>query len=239
MTVQRQFHNTSPTVSDGRGLFENLGAALAIGVLLITKPLTYRFYQNWGATDAEAQRALPGDDLVPRYRSQFTRALTIHAPPSAVWPWLVQLGQERGGLYSYERLENLAGCQMRNADRIVPEFQSIHIGDTVRLGPKGYPLFRIAQIEPERLLAWAAADPKTEQVVAYTDPMPADYNCSNWVFVLEAIEARTTRLLMRSRLDYNPPTLARRLLWGATDVIGFVMMRKMMLGIKAHAEASA
>jgi len=78
--------------------------------------------RSWRATPAETKRALPGDELVPEPRIQITHAVTIAAPVERVWPWLAQIGQDRGGFYSYEWLENLAGCEMRNADRVHPEW---------------------------------------------------------------------------------------------------------------------
>jgi len=94
---------------------------------------------RWGTTREEAGRALPGDELVARPRYQQTHAVTIQAPPARVWPWLAQLGQGRGGLYSYDWLENRFGCDLRSADRIRPEWQRLEAGDTVRLVPEDFP----------------------------------------------------------------------------------------------------
>ena len=82
--------------------------------------------------------ALPGDELVGRPAVQTTEGVWVDAPASAVWPWLVQMGQDRGGLYSYQTLENLAGLHYRNADRIHPEWQHLAPGDAIRLVPKGW-----------------------------------------------------------------------------------------------------
>ena len=92
---------------------------------------------RWGATDAEVSAVLPGDGIVPRPRYQQTHAITIGVPPDRVWPWLVQLGHGFGrGLYSYERLERLIGCDIHNGERIVPEWQHLAVGDDVRLLPR-------------------------------------------------------------------------------------------------------
>jgi hypothetical protein len=125
-------------MSSGKGFLENIGGAFAIASALIFSPLIREWYNRWGATDKEVSRSLPGDELVPNPQLVSTRAITINACPEDIWPWLMQLGQQRGGLYSYELLENLARCDMRNADRIIPEFQPLKIGDEVRLGPQGY-----------------------------------------------------------------------------------------------------
>src|SRR6476469_8101926 len=97
-----------------------------------------RYYRNWGTTKEESVTYLPGDELLDQPAIRTTEAVWINAPASAVWPWLVQMGQDRGGLYSYETLENFFGLQYHNADRIHPEWQRLAPGDLVRLAPKGW-----------------------------------------------------------------------------------------------------
>src|SRR5207248_2313440 len=106
-----------------------LGAILPWVYLLTVRP----WHHRWGATSEVNTKQLPGDELVPQPEIQSTRAITVNAPAEEVWPWLAQVGQDRGGFYSYEWLENLAGCQMRNADRIHPEWQHREVGETVLL----------------------------------------------------------------------------------------------------------
>jgi hypothetical protein len=101
---------------------EGLGA-VAVAATIVSSPLTRSRYSKWGASADEVEMSLPGDEFVPNPVLVSTRAITIQAPVSSVWPWLVQMGQGRGGLYSYERLENMVGCDMHNADRIIPEHQ--------------------------------------------------------------------------------------------------------------------
>ena len=93
---------------------------------------------NWGSTAAERQMALPGDDLNPDRTGQSTQALTINAPSDVVWQWLVQIGQDRAGFYSYTWLENLIGADIHNADEIHPEWQHLAVGDGWRLVPPDY-----------------------------------------------------------------------------------------------------
>src|SRR5512139_232001 len=111
-----------------------LGFAGTLGVLYAAR----RFYRNWGTTKEECRMRLAGDELVDGPVLQTTEAVWVDAPASAVWPWLIQIGQDRGGLYTYEALENFAGLDYRNADRIHPEWQHLAPGDTVRLVPKGW-----------------------------------------------------------------------------------------------------
>jgi hypothetical protein len=201
---------------------EEIIGALAIAGSIVTSPLTRPWYSTWGATKTEVSMPLPGDDQVPSPVLLSTRAITIQAPVSEVWPWLVQMGQGRGGLYTYERLENLAGCEMRNTDRILPEHQRIEVGDKVRLVPEGRePYFVVSAIEPDRALILAGDDPPT-----------------TWAFILESNNDNTTRLIVRWRQDYEP-TPANVIGWRlVTDPITFVMERKMLQGIKARVESS-
>ena len=110
---------------------------LALGALVLVAGVLYvvvarPLINQWGATDQEHQATWPGDHLVGQPGYVWTSAITIQAPAAQVWPWLVQLGQGRGGLYSYDWLENLVGCDVHSTDRILPEFQTpLQVGDRV------------------------------------------------------------------------------------------------------------
>jgi hypothetical protein len=201
---------------------EGFGAA-AIAVSILISPLLRPWYGKWGTTEIEVTKSLPGDEFVADPVLESTRAITVQAPAAAIWPWLVQMGQGRGGLYSYQRLENLVGCAMHNADRIIPEHQHIEVGDKVRLVPEGRgPFFVVSAIEPGRTLILGGDDPPT-----------------TWAFILEPIDENTTRLIIRFRQDYER-SFGNVLAWRMfTDPISFWMERKMLQGIKARAEASA
>ncbi|MCP4166327.1 MAG: SRPBCC family protein [Chloroflexi bacterium] len=201
---------------------EGLGA-LAIAGSIVTSPLLRPWYSKWGASAEEVIRPLPGDELVLNPVLESTRAITIQAPAAGVWPWLVQMGQGRGGLYSYERLENLGGCDMHNADRVIPEYQHLEVGDKVRIVPEGRePYFVVSATEPGRAIILSGDDPPT-----------------TWAFTLEPIGDRSTRLIIRWRQEYEP-NFANVLGWRVfVDPITFVMERKMMQGIKVRAEAAA
>ena len=108
-------------------IFEDLLGAVQVGSTLILSPVLRPWYNRWGATEADVARSLPGDELVPAPMLGYTRAITIQAPVEQVWPWLAQMGQGRGGLYSYDRLENLAGCKIHSVDHILPELQNPHL----------------------------------------------------------------------------------------------------------------
>ncbi|MCZ7525628.1 MAG: hypothetical protein M5U14_04105 [Acidimicrobiia bacterium] len=137
-----------------------VGGAQIVGVLLAA-PVLRRWYNRWGATPEELTRHLPGDELVLDPKLGYTRVVTIDAPPSDVWPWLVQLGQGRGGFYSFDVLENLIGCRIHSTDRILPEHQHLERGDLVRSGPERYPCWEVLEVEPPHHLVLMGADPDT------------------------------------------------------------------------------
>lgn len=199
---------------------ESLGAVAIAGTILAS-PFLRPWYSRWGATEAEVKKRLPGDEQVPQPNLESTRAITIQASMVRVWPWLVQMGQGRGGLYSYERLENLVGCGMHNADRIIPDHQHLAVGDKVRLSQdENTPYFVVTAIEPGRAIILGGDDPPT-----------------SWGFILEPIDEASTRLISRFRQNFEP-TPGNILAWRVfTDPITFVMERKMLQGIKARAEA--
>lgn len=179
------------------------GTAASIAYALVVHP----WLMSWGARDSDRTQELPGDEFVPEAGMQATRAVTIDAPVEDVWPWLAQIGQDRAGFYSYEWLENLAGCRMRNADEIRSEWQERTVGETVKLHwASGLELTRF---EPNRLFA-----------------------LGGWYLVLNEDHGRT-RLIARSRFPRGRATLAYGLL---LELPHFIMERKMLLSIKERAE---
>ena len=219
-------------------VLDNAGGALLILGTIILRPIVRRHYSRWGATDAEVNRTLPGDE---RVRSLVTTnaAITIKAKAADVWPWIAQFGQERGGMYSYELLENLIGCKMRNADYINPAWE-MNVGDLMRMGPPGYPVDQVIGLERGRWLLMAGADPKTGQVPPLPQPGQSNYVNATWLLYLDEQPDGTTRLISRNRLDYAPQTFGLKLVWEVfTDPIGCVMSRKMLLTIKRLVEKKA
>ena len=201
---------------------EEVIGALAIGLTILTSPVLRPWYSKWGATEAEVSGSLPGDEVVAKPVLTTTRAITIHAPAETIWPWLVQIGQGRGGWYSYERLENVVGCEMDNADHILPEHQQLAVGDKVRLVPEGRgPFFLVTAIEPGRAIILGGNDPPT-----------------TWSFVLDPLADHSTRLIIRFRQDFERTT-ANVVSWRVfTEPINFWMERKMLQGIKSRVENS-
>ena len=181
---------------------------------------------RWGATDQGCEMALSGDELIVRADLTATRAITVRAAAAEVWPWIAQLGQGRGGFYSYDLLENLLGCDIHSADRIAPEWQHVAVGNEIRLAPK-VPLI-VTTSEPGRALVLRGGVPMGE-----TAP-PYDFT---WSFVLRDQPDRTTRLLVRERYEY-----LRSWTWllvEPVEAVSFLMTQKMLRGIRDRAERLA
>lgn len=209
----------------------------SIMVLSLVTPFLNRRRRYWGATFDEIQRALPGDDLVPDRIGEYIHAITIKAPAADIWPWLVQIGQGRGGFYSYELLENMLGCKIRNADEIVPDFQHLEIGDSIVINPTMGSPYKVYSIEPYRaLVLLLRVDTQTGKTFELTDKTPDKYQNSSWVFYLKEQDDETTRLISRSRNDWNN-SLGNTLFYGIFGNFTLEMDRKMLLGIKGRAEA--
>jgi hypothetical protein len=204
-------------VSGGRLWPSHFPAAWLVRPILVLGalfPFIYLFalrpcMRRWGATDAEVAKTLPGDAATPDPAFRITHAVTVHAPIAEVWPWLAQIGQKQGGFYSYAWLENLAACEIQNADRIHPEWQTRAVGDPVYLHPA----------LPLKLLVF--------------DP-PHTLVLEGWgTWALEALDAQQTRLLARSSVGRGVARWSYELL---VEIPHFIMQRKMLLGIKARAE---
>ncbi|MCB5292404.1 hypothetical protein BJQ90_01839 [Arthrobacter sp. SO3] len=184
-----------------------------------------RIQLRWGATAAEADGVLPGDDLLSFADLQSTRAITIEAPADAVWPWVAQMGQGRGGLYSYDFLENLAGLDIHSADRIHPEWQDIQAGDRFHLAPAASADLEVGLVDRGNALVL--------RVPPGSPPGPFGFS---WAFVLQAQSVGTTRLLVRERYAYRQ--WWARCLVEAVEVASFIMYRRMLQGIRSRAEGN-
>jgi len=195
------------------------GTALAASGGVIAYPLFFRRWcLTWGARPGEVSMKLPGDELLADAGLVSTRAVTIDAPPAAIWPWLVQMGSGRGGAYTYDWIENLLGLHMHSARQVLPQFQDLEVGDELPLGP-GRPVMRVEVCDPERTLAIRFAD-------------------GNWVWIFALVaENGQTRLISRNRIDARGGLLPVRLFNLLVMEPGsLVMERKMLLGIKQRAE---
>jgi hypothetical protein len=181
---------------------------------------------RWGATEAEIALKMTGDDILSIPSLTATRGISIERGADEVWPWIAQLGQGRGGFYSYDALENLARCDIHSAEHVVPEWQSVSVGDQVRLAP-------------EMPLEVVVADRARALVLQGGVPMggaspPYDFS---WAFILIPQSEGSTRLVVRERYLYKKwwtPLLVE-----PVEVISFVMTQKMLRGIRNRAERTA
>jgi len=204
------------------------GIVGASGIVLnLLSPFLRGVRSHWGIDTALAERTYPGDALVPTPRWGWTHAIEIDASPSAVWGWVAQVGAQRGGFYSYQWLENLVGCDIDNANEVRAEWEH-HVGSTMVLHPD-MPGLPVVQCERGRYFA-TLGDPAPEE------GQGQDVRFS-WLFFVEPLEGGRCRLVSRVRSDY-PDGLSMDLKYGPwlTESVGFVMDRRMLLGIKARAE---
>ncbi len=179
-----------------------------------------RWMNQWGATPSDLARVMAGDDLLTDPTYSGTMAVTVNAPPELIWPWLVQIGYQRGGLYSYDWLDRLFGYLDRpSARRILPEFQHLAVGDHIPLG-RG-PSWPVAALEPNRAL-----------VLDMRHMGGLDWV---WQFGLHPIDETHTRLISRSRVCAK--AVWGRVLTHAIEPAGFLMTRRMLLGLQERAEA--
>jgi hypothetical protein len=205
-------------------IFSGLVLVLLVLTGILYQPVIRPWHFHWGATGAEIQASLVGDETVSQAVSQTTRAIDIQAPAAAVWPWLVQMGQGRGGLYSYDFLENLAGCDIHTLDGIEPGLQNLAVGDTIKIGPQeGLPYYRVIILDPDKALVLRSINPVTSE--------PGE----TWGFYLEEKDSEHTRLIIRHRA---PPGLnsTERIVNGVFEPISFVMEHRMLHGIRDRAE---
>jgi hypothetical protein len=202
---------------------------------------TIRYKLGRGATQDEVRRALPGDDLVLGPKSGYTQAITIGAPRSEVWPWLVQIGYKRAGWYTYDflhRLVGIAGCvddERCSAKRIIPELQDLEVGDVIEIAPgMGY---TVEGLEPEKaLILQSILDAGKWESVSSDDPLPEKYLRSSWVWFLEEKDEKTTRLIVRVQSDHDRGLLSA-LSTAISNMLGsMVMQPKTLRTLKQRAE---
>ena len=209
-------------------------ACAAAGVSGYAAFLRPRFLR-WGASPRETNRVWPGDEFMPAPETKATRVVTILAPAGRVWPWVAQIGQDRGGFYSYTPLENMVGAGMKNANKIHREWQKREVGDRVWLGDPtkfdGKAYMVVARWIPGRAMVLVTPeDWERIQAGELAQEMV-------WAFIVEAVHPHGTRLVARSLGGPGvgvKQKLANYLFW---DLAHFIMERGMLLGIKKRAEA--
>jgi hypothetical protein len=204
-------------------LLKTIGVLAGLGVLIIAILFAcLPWMDRWGATDDEITASLPGDELVPSPRLIYTRAVSINAPPGQVYPWMAQLGADKGGMYSYTWFETyVLQCPQTNADRIHEEWQGLEPGDKVLMCPdeNAPPAYEVAMVEPNHAIVVGHQENGTWSDV--------------WQFIFLPQADGTTRLILRSRNSLEG------WYWDAMRPGEFIMVRGMLLGIKERAEGMA
>lgn len=198
-------------------------AALIAGYIYAVRP----WHLRWGATDEELKALLPGDEIRPDAGVQVTHAIAIGAPPDYVWKWLVQIGQDRGGFYSYDWLENFFDLDVHNTNEIKPEWQQLRIGDWVRSAHKGWLGGRF-----DDKAGWFVVGLEPDRFLILRDEIER----GSWAFVLKPIGENQTRLIIRAR--GNAATSLKRAVFNYAlfEPAHFMMERKMLLTLKEKAE---
>jgi hypothetical protein len=203
----------------GRRLYPALAvAAAAAAAVAVYARFLRPWHMTWGATAEEASSEVAGDELMPEPDIVATRAVEIDAPPSAVWPWLVQMGPGRGGAYTYDWIERRLGIGIRNSDQIIPEFQHLRVGDEIPM--PGYTM-RVERLDPERAMVVQSSN-----------------HAWVWSFELRPV-AGHTRLISRNRFATADLPVRDKLAYPVIEPGSWIMERKMLLTIKERAERLA
>jgi hypothetical protein len=193
-------------------------------LVIVTLALLYwfpvrRWFARWGSTDEDLAREMTGDVLIANPTHSATHAVTVDARPEDIWPWLVQMGAGRGGLYSYDWLDRLFGYfEHPSTDRVLPEFQHLAVGDVIPLDRgKGFP---VSAIEPYRALVLSDTVDGFQWV---------------WQFGLYPLDEDRTRLVSRGAQRFAS-TIGTWFFMRVMEPAAFIMTRRMLLGVKQRAE---
>jgi hypothetical protein len=191
---------------------------------------------RWGATDEDVRQVYPGAELIPGGIRGATNAITIEAPVTKVWPWLVQMGVDRAGWYSWDRLDNFG---RRSAESIHPEWQQISLGDHLTSKPDGSEWWEVAALEPERFLALRASVDLRMRPFDPRGPRPKFYSDSTWAWLLEELPGRRTRLVESGYWALRPRWLQPIISFVFLEPSHWIMQTRQFANLKRLAERDA
>ena len=213
--------------------FKVLAAAFGIAISVVSYRRWLKPWQaRWGATDEEISMTLPGDAFLAEPTAELTRAITIEAPREEVWPWIVQLGADRGGFYTYDWVENLLGFDVHSADDIVEQWQDLGIGDVVHMDRARTSGWYVVELRPREALVLKLADLAAGRPLERDEKLHWEFL---WTFALLDAPGGSTRLLVRERVAFGSALI--EFLFAPVGLGSFVMTRGMLLGIKSRTEA--
>lgn len=219
------------TFSSLLGGVEGLLIIIACYITLFLKPIRAK----WGLRSDLVKRKYPGDDIISDPKTEFTHGIEINAPSEFVWPWIAQMGQGRGGFYSYELLENLIGLEIYNSNKIIPAYQKPFVGDRIPFGPAtAYPLVICDPGKAMVIEHCENMDTKSECIPG--ERLPVNYLHLSWLWYLEDVDEEKSRFVSRNRLAYNTSFKNKLVIDVLAEPIVFAMDRKMCLGIRRRAE---
>ncbi len=223
-------------MSKSKTIVSILGGLVAAGTaFIVTYIVAIRpWHLRWGSTDEEVDLSLPGDDLVVNAKLKATHSITINASPAHIWPWLVQIGQGRGGFYSYDWIENTMGLEIHTAEQILTEYQDLNVGDLIPLSEDEFGV-PVAILDPEKTLV-LHGDTREPGPGSAPVMKEGDHMAVVWGFHLIPQENGSTRLVERILIDWNESPLNTVFYRVFLEPGSFIMEQKMLRGIKERVE---
>ena len=193
---------------------------------------------RWGASDEEVAGPYPGAELVPHGERAATMAVTIDAPPDQVWPWLVQMGGDRGGWYSWDRLDNGG---RPSATEVHPEWQGLALGDCVKYWTRTGPVdaWEVAALEPNRFLGLRGLRDLRGRKLDPKQPRPSAYTEGLWGFLLSELPGGRTRLVISGYQTLRPRWLERSINYWLYIPVVWPMQARMLAVLKRNIERAA
>ena len=210
-----------------RFVWEGVEGLVLLPLIILSWPLSRRWFVNWGATTLECTRLWPGDALAPSAVETFTRAIDIDASAEVVWSWVIQFGLDRAGFYSYELLERMVGIPVKNVEVLLPNYQPIELGTEIKLHPNA-PGIPIGALLEARYICFGQRGNMTANI---PDPR------RSWSIYIEPHTKKSCRLILRSCIEeLRVPTLGKRLGLALEEPIDFLMEQRMLRTIRRLAE---